>query len=71
MRYSNNWKRLISNGGADPKEAGAQRIERQKLSKQANEEMMTKFYPLTVENAQSAIDWQEARIAELTKHLKY
>jgi hypothetical protein len=35
------------------------------IGEQANREMMERFAPLTAENAQAAIEWQERRIGEL------
>jgi hypothetical protein len=44
-----------------PTDAAAHR----KAAQQAHEETRAKFYPLTHENAQEAVEWQEQRIREL------
>lgn len=65
--YSRRHYDSLSNGPPDTAEMIADRIKRRKASEQANAEMMARFAPLTAENAQAAVDWQEARIKELSK----
>ena len=43
----------------------AERVRRREAGRQANAETVARFSPLTVDNAQEAIDWQDKRIAEL------
>jgi hypothetical protein len=52
-----------------PGDAARRRAERA-LRSQANAEMMARFSPLTTENADAALAWQDARISELLKVLE-
>jgi hypothetical protein len=65
--YSKAHYRRLSNGGPDTSAQVTERVRRATASKQANAEMLAKFSPLTAENAQAAVDWQEARIKELLR----
>lgn len=46
---------------------GAVRFRLRVIGRQAHNEMIEQFSPLTASNAQDALDWQEARIQELRK----
>lgn len=45
----------------------AERIRHREACERANREMLERFSPLTASNAAAAIQWQDARIGELTK----
>ena len=65
--YSRAHYRRLSNGGPDLPGAVEERVRLRKAGEQANREMMERFAPLTAENVRAALDWQEARIKELTR----
>jgi hypothetical protein len=63
--YSKQHYERLHNGGPDrPGDAERRCLERA-AGIQANAEMMERFAPLTAENAQEAVKWQESRIREL------
>lgn len=57
----------LMHGSKDTHEAVVERLRRRAAGEQANREMMQRFGPLTPENAQEAIAWQDNRIMELMR----
>jgi len=70
VSYSSRHYRLIANGGPDTAGAVAERIRAREISEQVDRERDTRFGAITAENADTVIEWQAARLAELRRGSK-
>lgn len=59
-------RQKMRDDAAETPERVAERVAYRKASEQAYAEMLARFAPLTADNLRASLDWQTARIRELT-----